>query len=104
MTNKVIRGPSVTIGEDVYAVPDLHEEIQQAEIEDSENPDTVNEALIDAYLEHGVAGRAAIDDFCAAYCGAKFSTLLKNAEGVDPELLTALGLAGEDAAPTQNGG
>ena len=102
MSNKVIRGPSVTIGDDVFPVPDLADAIQQSAIEDSESADTINETLIDSYVESDQVGREAIDRFCAAYCGMQFKTILRNES--EAELLEALGLKNEESAPAQDGG
>lgn len=87
---RVIRGPSVTLGEEFYPVPPLMEELVIAIEEDPESG-KADEDLIKLYADADEAGREWIDDTMRAICGYGIKKLMIQADA-DEDLFIAMGI------------
>ena len=86
---RIIRGPSVKIGDTDYPLPDVLDEIKQCMAEDAEDPDDANIGLIEAYYFQDAAGRKLIDATLTWVCGFSLPTVLAAAVA-DEDLIKAL--------------
>jgi hypothetical protein len=101
---KIIRGPSIEIGEETFPLPDVISQFQESVDEDQTDPDEINELLVRRYAQATSEIRELLDDYTADLCGWTLKTLIQQA-GAEDELLKALGIvSGQDAEPAQNSG
>jgi hypothetical protein len=91
MANRVLRGPTVLVGEENFVCPDLMEEFREAMEEDQTDPYEIAGGLIEYYADATDDNRLVIDETVSMLCGFKLSTLLQTALA-EEGLLTALGI------------
>lgn len=97
---KIIRGPSITLGEDTFPLPDVIGVISESIDEDVDDPDEVNQLLIRRYAEASPETRKLLDDYTADLCGWSLRTAILKADA-DEDLLKSLGIE-QDAENTES--
>lgn len=93
---RIVRGPSVTLADEVFPAPPLMEEMVIA-IEADPDATKADSDLIKLYAEATDPERALIDDTLRAICGYGLKTLMIQADA-DDDLFIAMGLDMEEEA------
>ena len=83
MANRIIRGPTVELDDDVFECPQVLEEIKDAMENDSDDPEETNAKLIELYYKSNADDRETINATLALVCGYGLPTLLRIAEAQD---------------------
>lgn len=77
MANRVLRGPTVEVGEVTYPCPDLLDEIRESMEENNADADDVSADLIDLWVKSSDEDRHAMDELLIALCGFRMQKLLE---------------------------
>lgn len=91
MANRVMRGPTVEVGETLYPAPEIIDEIMDM-IRDEGDADAASVELVEIYADADAAGRVHIDNTLVAISGYNMKSLLQQCMA-DADLMVALKLA-----------